>query len=58
MQQNNALVRDTRTKFLINKDDKAYADYRFKVEIFQELKSLKEEIEELKHQIAILKEKN
>jgi hypothetical protein len=58
MEYNNSLKRDMGSKFIINKDEKAYTDYKFKVEIYQELKSLREEVDLLKIQLNTLKEKN
>jgi len=58
MESNNFLKKDPVTKIVINKDEKAYNDYKFKIDITQQLKILRKEIEVIKNQLVLLKEKN
>jgi hypothetical protein len=58
MESNNFLKKDPVTKIVINKDEKSYNDYKFKIDVTQQLKILRKEIEVIKNQLVLLKEKN
>ena len=49
--------KDPVKKFVINTDNKEYNDYKFKVEVITDIKSLKEQIEFLQKELNSIKEK-
>jgi hypothetical protein len=57
MSATSSFKKDHVKKFVINTDSKEYNDYKFKVEIITEIKTLKEQIEFLQIELNKVKEK-